>query len=135
MDDDESFFTMMTIKGGNGTIAAGEARAMTLDLEPGNYFVLDNPQNENSPTDAVHGRRLRRAPSSEPEAEGIITMGPGMVIEVPEDFDGTGTWEFVNDDTDEVHEAALVKLTAGATSDDLVEWFGSDHAGAAADRR
>ena len=24
---------------------------MTLDLEPGNYFVLDNPQNEDSPTD------------------------------------------------------------------------------------
>ena len=54
-------------------------------------------------------------------------MGPGMVIDVPEDFDGTGTWEFVNDDTEEVHEAALVKLTAGIQPDDVVEWFGGDH--------
>ena len=67
MDDDESFFTSMTIKGGNGTIAAGESASMTLDLEPGNYFVLDNPQNEKSPTDqfvVVDGdestRRARR---------------------------------------------------------------------------
>ena len=36
-DDDE-------VKGGNGTIAAGESLDMTLDLEPGDYFVLDNPQ-------------------------------------------------------------------------------------------
>jgi hypothetical protein len=42
---------MMTIKGGNGTIAAGSSAHMTLDLDPGHYFVLDNPQNEYSPTD------------------------------------------------------------------------------------
>ena len=51
MDDDESFFTSMTIKGGNGTIAAGQTASMTLDLGPGNYFVLYNPQNATSPTD------------------------------------------------------------------------------------
>ena len=41
---DAAFTTMMTVKGGNGTIAAGESLEMTLDLQPGNYFVLDNPQ-------------------------------------------------------------------------------------------
>ena len=50
-------------------------------------------------------------------------MGPGMVIDVPDDFDGRGTWEFVNRDTEEVHEAAMVKLAAGATGQDLVDWF------------
>ena len=125
MDDDESFFTMMTIKGGNGTIAAGESVLMTLDLEPGNYFVLDNPQNEESPTDQF--TVVEDDPSSrKPDAEGTVTMGPGMVIDLPDDFDGTGTWEFVNRDTEEVHEAAVVKLAAGASADDLVEWFSGD---------
>jgi hypothetical protein len=129
--DDEAFFTKLTLKGGNGSIAAGEDVTMTLDLEPGNYFALDNPQNENSPT-AAFTVVDSGSPGQRPEAEGVITMGPGMVIDVPEDFDGTGTWEFVNEDTvnneiNEVHEAALVKLTAGSTSDDLVDWFGGDH--------
>ena len=129
--DDDAFFTKLTLKGGNGSIAAGAEVTMTLDLEPGNYFALDNPQNENSPTAEFTVVDSGR-PSRRPEAEGVITMGPGMVINVPEDFDGTGTWEFVNEDTGngdeaEVHEAALVKLTSGATSDDLVEWFGGDH--------
>ena len=122
MDDDESFFTSMTIKGGNGTIAAGESVSMTLDLGPGNYFVLDNPQNETSPTDqfvVVDSDESR----AEPDSKGTIRLGPGMRIDVPEDFDGRGVWEFVNVDPDEVHEAAVVKLPPGTTGQDLVEWF------------
>jgi uncharacterized cupredoxin-like copper-binding protein len=125
MDDDDSFFTSMTIKGGNGTVAAGTTVRMTLDLEPGEYFVLDNPQNEESPTDqftVVEGEPSR----SKPAARGTVHLGPGMVIDLPDDFDGTGTWEFVNQDTAEVHEAAVVRLAAGATAEDLVEWFHGD---------
>lgn len=121
MADDESFFTMMTIKGGNGTIAAGASAHMTLDLEPGNYFVLDNPQNEYSPTDEF--TVVEDDPSSiEPEAKGTVHLGPGMVIDLPEDFDGRGLWEFVNDDPTEVHEAAMVRLADGATTGEVVEW-------------
>ena len=120
--DDDAFFTQMTIRGGNGTVAAGKQALMTLDLEPGNYFVLDNPQNEESPTDqfkVVAGDESRRPP----DAKGTVHMGPGMVIDVPEDFDGRGVWEFVNRDAEEVHEAAMVKLAAGKTGQDLVDWF------------
>ena len=53
-------------------------------------------------------------------------MGPGMVIDIPDDFDGRGVWEFVNRDEAEVHEAAMVKLAAGKTADDVVEWFHGD---------
>jgi hypothetical protein len=125
MEDDEAFFTKMTIKGGNGTIAAGEDAVMTLDLEPGNYFVLDNPQNEESPTDqfrVVAGKES----TTPPEAKGTVVMGPGMVIDIPDDFDGRGVWEFVNRDEAEVHEAAMVKLATGKTADDVVEWFHGD---------
>ena len=122
MDDDESFFTSMTIKGGNGTIAAGKQARLTLDLGPGNYFVLDNPQNETSPTDQFVVVDSDES-TSEPEAKGRVRLGPGMRIELPEDFDGRGVWEFVNVDPDEVHEAAMVKLAVGTTGQDLVDWF------------
>jgi hypothetical protein len=120
--DDDAFFTKMMIKGGNGTIAAGKTAHMTFDLEPGSYFVLDNPQNEESPTDeftVVAGEQSR----AQPNARGTVRMGPGMVIEVPDDFDGRGVWEFVNRDTEDVHEAAMVKLAAGKTGQDLADWF------------
>ena len=42
--DDSAFTELTSVKGGNGTIAAGQSLDMTLDLEPGDYFVLDNPQ-------------------------------------------------------------------------------------------
>ena len=134
MDDDDSFFTSMTIKGGNGTVPAGTSVRMTLDLEPGEYFVLDNPQNEESPTDqftVVEGEPSR----SKPEARGTVHLGPGMVIDLPDDFDGTGTWEFVNQDTTEVHEAAVVRLARRRDGRRPRRVVPRRHVGAAADRR
>ena len=126
MADDDSFFTMMTIKGGNGTIAAGSSAHMTLDLDPGHYFVLDNPQNEYSPTDEF--TVVAASPSTvEPESRGTVHLGPGMVIDLPEGFDGRGVWEFVNDDPTEVHEAAMVRLVDGATTG---EWSSGSAAAA-----
>ena len=122
---DEGFFTMMTIKGGNGTIAGGERLIMTLDLEPGNYMALDNPQ---LPEPVVQPFTV--VPSDErgsrPDAEGVVHMGPGMVITIPDDFDATGTWEFVNDDPTNVHEAAMARLADGMTAADVVAW-GESH--------
>jgi hypothetical protein len=120
MADDESFFTKMTLKGGNGIIASGEDVVMTLYLEPGNYFALDNPQNETSPTAQFTVVEAHRD-AEPPEAQGRVTMGPGMLISAP-DFDGTGTWEFVNKDSADVHEAALVRLADGKTASDVVAW-------------
>ncbi len=112
---------MMTIKGGNGTIAGGERLTMTLDLEPGNYFALDNPQ---LPEPVVQPFTV--VPSDErgsrPDAEGVVHMGPGMVIAIPDDFDATGTWEFVNDDPNRLHEAAMARLADGMTAADVVAW-------------
>jgi hypothetical protein len=49
-----------------------------------------------------------------------------MFIELPDGFDGTGTFEFVNDDSSLPHEALLVKLPDGVGVPELVEWA---HAG------
>ncbi len=118
---DEAFTTMMTVKGGNGTIAAGESLDMTLDLEPGEYFVLDNPQLP----DPVIETFTVNAPAGnapEPESEGTIHIGPNMVIAVPDNFDGTGVWHFVNDDPALLHEAAMARLADGKTMDDVIAW-------------
>ena len=128
--DDEAFFTKLTLKGGNGSIAAGEDVTMTLDLEPGNYFALDNPQNENSPS-AAFTVVDSGSPVSVRRPRASSRWSPGMVINVPEDFDGTGTWEFVNEDIDNTD----VRSPRGGPRqadgwlhvDDLVEWFGGDH--------
>ena len=112
---------MMTVKGGNGTIAAGESLEMTLDLEPGEYFVLDNPQLP----DPVIETFTVSAPAGnapEPESEGTIHIGPNMVIAVPDNFDGTGVWHFVNDDPALIHEAAMARLAEGKTMDDVIAW-------------
>jgi uncharacterized cupredoxin-like copper-binding protein len=53
-------------------------------------------------------------------------MGSGMVITIPDDFDATGTWEFVNDDPTNVHEAAMARLADGMTAADVVAW-GESH--------
>jgi uncharacterized cupredoxin-like copper-binding protein len=125
MADDQSFFTKMAIKGGNGVVEAGTRVEMTMNLEPGNYFVLDNPQNESSPTDTFI---VDDEPGStaEPAAKGTLHLGPGMSIHVPEGFDGRGVWKFVNDDPAEAHEAAMVRMKPGKHAADVVEWF---HAG------
>jgi hypothetical protein len=118
---DEAFTTMMTVKGGNGTIAAGESLEMTLDLKPGDYFVLDNPQLP----DPVIETFTVSAPAGNapvPESEGTIHIGPNMVIAVPDNFDGTGVWHFVNDDPALLHEAAMARLAEGKTMDDVIAW-------------
>ena len=96
---------MITIKGGNGTIAAGEppdddARPRARQLLRARQPAVPRPGRA-SPFTVVD----RRA-GSRPDAEGVVHMGPGMVITIPDDFDATGTWEFVNDDPTNVHEAA-----------------------------
>ena len=122
---DEAFTTMMTVKGGNGTIAAGESLEMTLDLEPGEYFVLDNPQLPD-PVIETFTVSPPAGNAPEPEPEGTIHIGPNMVIAVPDNFDGTGVWHFVNDDPALIHEAAMARLAEGKTMDDVIAW---GHAG------
>ncbi len=131
---DEAFTTMMTVKGGNGTIAAGESLDMTLDLEPGEYFVLDNPQLPD-PVIETFTVSPPAGNAPEPESEGTIHIGPNMVIAVPDNFDGTGVWHFVNDDPALLHEAAMARLADGKTMDDVIAWGHAGFQGESAVRR
>ena len=119
--EDSEFFDLVSIKGGNGTIEAGKTASMIFDFEPGNYFVYDNPQNPDTPTKEFTVVESARS-DVEPKTKGTVTMGPGMLISVPDDFDGRGTWQFVNKDATLTHETALVRLAEGATAADVVEW-------------
>lgn len=118
---DEEFFSNVTLHGGNGSVAAGTEVSMSLELKPGNYFALDNPQNDN-PTTAQFTVSKSGSGGREPQAKGTVKLGPNMALTVPNGFDAKGVWEFVNDDPQETHEAALVKLAPGKTVADIVEW-------------
>lgn len=118
---DEDFFSNVTLHGGNGSVAAGTEVSLTLKLEPGNYFALDNPQNEN-PTTAQFTVSKLGTGGRRPQAKGIVKLGPNMALSLPDDFDANGVWEFVNDDPREAHEAALVKLAPSKTVADIAEW-------------
>jgi hypothetical protein len=120
---DASGLELVTVTGGNGTIDPGQETVLTMDLAPGDYSVVN-----------IHGLPPRFAydrlrvvdqgnEAGAPDDEGTVTLGPGMQIGVPDDFDATGRWRFENPDTVQTHEAALARLADGHTADDVVEWF------------
>lgn len=132
---DTTGLEMITVVGGNGTISPGEESLLTVDLEPGDYSAMNIyfPDPTGPPQFAFDrftvrddGEATGGGAVAAPEAEGTITLGPGMRIDVPDDFDdfdGSGTWRFENVDDQQVHEAALVRLTDGSQVEDLIEWF------------
>lgn len=131
---DATGLEMVTVVGGNGTIAPGEESLLTVDLEPGDYSAVNIyfPDPTGPPQFAYDrftveeggtGTAGSAGAAAEPEADGTITLGPGMRIDVPDEFDGSGTWRFENADDQQVHEAALVQLADGSTVEALIEWF------------
>jgi hypothetical protein len=122
----EALMTLLTFVGGPGLVQDGASAEVTLELAAGTYLVLDNlflpePTGLGQFTVVDGGE-----PGVEPESDGTVHIGPGMFIELPDGFDGSGTFEFVNDDTAIPHEALLVKLADGVGVPELVEWA---HAG------
>jgi uncharacterized cupredoxin-like copper-binding protein len=119
---DDEFFALVVLQGGNGSLAPGEQARLTLDLPAGDYQVLDLPDGEFA---AAAARTTVTAPAGdapEPEDRGEVVLGPGFAYDIPEDFDGSGSWRFVNEDEQLPHEAVLIALADGTTTDDLVEW-------------
>lgn len=126
---DDEFFGLVTMHGGNGSLEPGEQVRLTLDLPPGDYQVLDLPDGELAAAarttvtepddDAAAGGA---AAAAAPDARGTVGLGPGFAFDLPEDFDGTGTWAFANEDDEAPHEAVLMALDPGASVDDVVEW-------------
>lgn len=119
----EALTTLLTFVGGAGTVHDGATVELTLDLEPGNYVAIDNvflPE----PTGVLPF--VVGAPPAdevdEPEAEGTVQIGPGMLIAPPPGFDGGGTWRFENGDDTLIHEALIVGLPDGVGVPELVAW-------------
>jgi hypothetical protein len=121
---DAEFFDLVDVVGGNGTITAGDEMSMALELLAGDYVALNiyggaTPQLAFGQFRAVDTGNVAPVP----EEEGTITLGPGMQMAVPDDFDGTGVWRYENRDPEVTHEAAMVRLAPERSADDLVEWF------------
>jgi hypothetical protein len=126
-DEDADLFQFVDVVGGNGTIHTGDEALMTLELAAGRYIAINiyfpdpegGPQFADSRFTVVDDGNEADAP----DERGTITLGPDMLIAVPDDFDGHGVWRFENRDPALVHEAAMVGLAAGKTSEDVVNWF------------
>jgi hypothetical protein len=126
-DDNADLFQFVDVVGGNGTVHTPDETLMTLDLTAGRYIAINiyfptidsPPQFADSRFTVVD--QGNDAPP--PQEKGTITLGPDMRLTVPEDFDGHGVWRFENLDPELAHEAALVGLAPGKTSEDVVNWF------------
>ena len=126
----EALMTLLSFVGGPGLVQDGATAEVTLDLSAGTYLALDNlflpePTGVGQFT-VVDDGSSAESESALPESEGTVHIGPGMFIELPDGFDGSGVFEFVNDDSALPHEALLLKLPDGVGVPELVEWA---HAG------
>ena len=118
---DAEFESLVTYEGGNAQVNAGASQAVTFDLDPGNYTVIDFDEQQNMLiAETTVGARTQGA--AEPTAKGTIKLGPGMKITLPKDFDGTGVWKVVNDDPSLPHEAGVGRLAPNKTSADAIAW-------------
>lgn len=113
---------LFTFEGGHGTLLPGHTAHLTLDLPPGTYAVRDLGEENLSSAELVVDAEQSR---DEPDDRGTVTLGPGMVIDLPDDFELSGTWRFTDADADQPHEASLVRLQPGKTVEDLVAWAGT----------
>ena len=117
---------MLDVRGGNGTVSPGADVLLTLLLEPGEWVAVNIyydggavPQFAFDQFTVVESDNDAPAPTD----RGTIVIGPAMRIDVPDDFDAVGTWKFENHDDVLNHEAALVGLTDGSTTEDLMGWY------------
>lgn len=115
--------------GGVNALGAGESQSSLVNLDPGNY-VLGCFIPAQDGTLEPHSVRGMWAPIEVPEpaeeaapveAEGTLELSE-MAFELPEGFDGNGTFEVANVGA-ELHETGIVKLDDGRTGQDVVDYF------------
>jgi hypothetical protein len=119
---DDQFFDLLTVVGGNGEIAAGEAADLTLEFEPGDHVAFNLTERDGLPAATEFTVADAGNEALAPDDKGTVVLGPEMRLTVPDDFDATGVWRFENRDDEQVHEAALYRLADGSTVDDLIDW-------------
>jgi hypothetical protein len=122
-DPGASLDEMVTDVVGNGTVFPGGSVLLTAKLVPGEWVALniyfdggDIPQFAFDRFTVVD--EGNDAPP--PDEDGTIVLGPGMRIDVDGQFDASGVWKVENHDEEQMHEPAVVGLTAGSTGEDLI---------------
>lgn len=119
--NDGSGDALVTIVGGNGGMPKGTQADVTFKLDDGIYAVVLFDDEGDLSAASYFSVEDGNDETSPPDAHGVVQMGPGFVFSVPQNFDGSGTFEFRNPD-EQTHEAAFIRLTVGATIDDVVRW-------------
>jgi len=115
--------------GGVNALGAGQTQSSLLELDPGSY-VLGCFIPAQDGTLEPHSARGMWAPlevtepAADPvpvEVEGTLELSE-MAFDLPEDFDGNGTFA-VDNIGQELHETGIVKLDDGRTGQEVVDYF------------
>ena len=123
---EDAALPLITFEGGVGTAAPGNTASATTDLAAGDYALICFVAGADGVPHAAKGMIMPlevtepATTAAAPEADATVTM-TDFAYELPDDFDGTGTVEFVNEG-DQAHEANIVGLREGDT-DTFLEFF------------
>ena len=123
---EDAALPLVTFEGGVGTAMPGNTASATTDLAAGDYALICFVAGADSVPHAAKGMIMPlevtepAATAAAPEVDTTVTM-TDFAYELPEDFEGTGTVEFVNEG-EQPHEANIVGLREG-DSDTFLEFF------------
>jgi len=111
---------------GPQAVAPGKTQSMITDLEAGNYVVLCAIPSADHLPHAAKGmiKELTVSPATQPTSASGIPDEPRITLkdftfELPEGFDGQGTFRVQNAGTNP-HEIAFYRVADGTTYDDAV---------------
>ena len=115
----DSVALLVTMVGGTAPVEPGGTASTTVRLDEGLYGLFCFVVGWDGASHLAHGMAKPlevEAPhhsAAEPASEGTIVLRD-MAIDLPDGFDGTGTWKFVNEGT-QPHQALVLQYADGAT--------------------
>jgi hypothetical protein len=125
--DESAALALLTLTGGVGIVPPGGDGRAILDLEEGSYVLLCFVEGADGLPHLAKGMVAPMEVVDEgneaiaPPADGQIVLDD-FSIEMPEGFDGSGTFEIVNEG-EQPHEIAFLRVADGKTPGDVEAFF------------
>ena len=120
-------FQLVTLAGGPGAVDTGGQQEVTVNLEPGNYFLLCFVPDAEGVPHLAHGMLApievtAATGAPEPSADIEVSMVDFSFVMPDEIKPGAQTWKILGDGA-QPHELNLIKLADGKTVEDVMHWM------------